>query len=124
MNICNYVNNIAEKIMAYGGNSADVFNSNVSDAIIKCFNIMSSYASTKNLKNIPTPFAVVGKNNDGASEDGLNFASLKFSSEDNLDLSLLGQIIHNLGYTDSVNVESFSTCIILEVYVPLAFSNN
>ena len=67
MNICNYVNNIAEKIMAYGGNSADVFNSNVSDAIIKCFNIMSSYASTKNLKNIPTPFAVVGKNNDGAS---------------------------------------------------------
>ena len=124
MNICNYVNNIAEKIMAYGGKSADVFNSNVSDAIIKCFNIMSSYASTKNLKNIPTPFAVVGKNNDGASEDGLNFASLQFSSEDNLDLSLLGQIIHNLGYTASVNVESFSTCTILEVYVPLAFSNN
>ncbi len=123
MTICDYVNETCKKITYFGGNGSDVFNSNVSDAMLKCFQIMVAYASAKGMKEIPTPFAVVGKNNDGVIEDTTNFASIKFSSEYNLDTTVLTQVIHNLGLADYINIESFSTCTNIEVYMPVMVNN-
>lgn len=123
MTICDYVNETCKKISCFGGNGSDVFNSNVSDVMLKCYYIMKAYASAKGMKEIPTPFAVVGKNNDGLIEDSTNFSSIKFSSEYNLDTAVLDQVIHNLGLADYINIESFSTCTIIEVYMPVMANN-
>ena len=120
MTICDYANETAKKISRFGGNGSDVFNSNVSDAVVKCFNIMTSYANAKGMKEIPTPFAVVGKNNDGICEETTNFSSVKFSTQEyNLDVSTLTQVIANLGYGECVNIETFSACVTIEVYTPV-----
>lgn len=119
MTVCEYANEVRANLNKYGNNGSIVFNSNVSDALIKCFNIMSAYATARSRKNNTGSISIVGKCNDcNFDDDNANYASFKFSQDENLNINMLNQIVSNLGLIEWVHIEPYSTCVNIEFLQP------
>jgi hypothetical protein len=120
MTVCEYANEVRANLNKYGNDGSIVFNSNVSDALIKCFNIMSAYATARSRKTIPIPFSIVCKCNDcNFDDDNANYASFKFGQDENLNINMLNQIVSNLGLMEWVHIEPYSTCVNIEFLQPV-----
>lgn len=109
VNLSDYVKKTSEEIGKMGGDPNIVYNSNISDAMIKCRNIACEYAKIRKNKNPPIPIAVINKASDCES-----YTQFKFSTD--LNTETLKKAINAINENHNVSLTEYESSINVEIY--------